>query len=198
MIGLLGAHRVGKSTLCQGLLQAGRGRYWEVPVSISQMQKYLGFDSSNQSYDWDTRKAIQLGLFAQFKELLWEHQHSTKIRTADVRMDISERTPLDLVGYLVINAPENLTAEDLAWIEDYKTNCINLTNEYYSKVFLVQPGIPYVECETSAKEDTIDKLNSVYLSMMLDSRLTVDRVVMDTEMTDLTQRILYVMENTYV
>lgn len=191
MIGLLGAHRTGKSTLCQALLSAGRGSFWEKEISISKMQKDMGYDSSNQSYDWETRKSIQSGLLdAFFKKL-----HEETITRAVVANWITERTPLDLIGYLVMNAPENPTAEDLEWIDNYIANCIALTNVNYSKVFLLQPGIEYVECATSAKEDSMDILNAIYLKTLLDPRLTVDRVIVPQEMTDLTERVLFVMEN---
>ena len=191
MIGLLGAHRTGKSTLCQALLSAGRGSFWEKEISISKMQKDMGYDSSNQSYDWETRKSIQSGLLdAFFKKL-----HEETIIRAVVANLITERTPLDLIGYLVMNAPENPTAEDLEWIDNYIANCIALTNASYSKVFLLQPGIEYVECATSAKEDSMDILNAIYLKTLLDPRLTVDRVIVPQEMTDLTERVLFVMEN---
>lgn len=191
MIGLLGAHRTGKSTLCQALLSAGRGSFWEKEISISKMQKDMGYDSSNQSYDWETRKSIQSGLLdAFFKKL-----HEETIAHAVVANLITERTPLDLIGYLVMNAPENPTAEDLEWIDNYIANCIALTNVNYSKVFLLQPGIEYVECATSAKEDSMDILNAIYLKTLLDPRLTVDRVIVPQEMTDLTERVLFVMEN---
>lgn len=191
MIGLLGAHRTGKSTLCQALLSAGRGSFWEKEISISKMQKEMGYDSSNQSYDWETRKSIQAGLLdAFFKKL-----HEPFTQSVVQHTVISERTPLDLIGYLVMNAPENPTAEDLEWIDNYIANCIALTNVKYSKVFLLQPGIEYVECATSAKEDSMDVLNAIYLKTLLDPRLTVDRVIVPQEMTDLTERVLFVMEN---
>ena len=191
MIGLLGAHRTGKSTLCQALLSAGRGSFWEKEISISKMQKDMGYDSSNQIYDWETRKSIQSGLLDAF----FKKRHEETIVHAVVANLITERTPLDLIGYLVMNAPENPTAEDLEWIDNYIANCIALTNVNYSKVFLLQPGIEYVECATSAKEDSMDILNAIYLKTLLDPRLTVDRVIVPQEMTDLTERVLFVMEN---
>lgn len=191
MIGLMGAHRTGKSTLCQALLSAGRGLLWEKEISISKMQKDLGYDSSNQSYDWDTRKSIQARLLAAFFKKIHEPYTQSVVH----HTVISERTPLDLIGYLVMNAPENPTAGDLEWIDNYIANCIALTNVNYSKVFLLQPGIEYVECATSAKEDSMDILNAIYLKTLLDPRLTVDRVIVPQEMTDLTERVLFVMEN---
>lgn len=195
MIGLIGAHRTGKTTLCQALLSAGRGSIWEKQVSISKMQKEIGYDSSNQSYDWETRKLIQSELLRKFTLVL---SGSRITRDIDERKYISERTPLDLIGYATINMPVNPTDEDIAWLDTYTARCIGATNAFYDKVFLVQPGIEYVECETSAKEDLIDNLNAVYLKVLLDPRLTVDRYIIPQEMTDLTQRVGFVQEKIYV
>ena len=50
MIGLMGAHRVGKTTLCKKLTDSSMS-YSEVEISISEMQRGMGYDSANQSYD---------------------------------------------------------------------------------------------------------------------------------------------------
>lgn len=195
MIGLMGAHRVGKSTLCEGIVRIGSGAVFELPISISKMQKELGFNSSNQSYDWETRKVIQNGLLKKFDEILLSNSITRACISQQQPKFITERTPLDLIGYLLINAPDNPTADDMQWISNYIDKCITLTNSHHEKIYLIQPGIKYVECETSAKEDSMDILNAIYLKTLLDPRLTVDRVIVPQEMTDLTERVLFVMEN---
>lgn len=191
MIGLVGAHRVGKTTLCMELL---KGPYTEVPISISKMQQRMGYISSNQLYDWETRKLIQVGLLTEFSSIL----NTSKCATGILRMQktataISERTPLDLVGYLLINVPDQLTEEDSLWIKDYISSCIDLTNEYYERVFLVQPGIAYAHDDKSAGQETIDQLNTIYLSLLIDNRLSVERVIIPEEVTDLKERVQIVV-----
>lgn len=197
MIGLMGAHRVGKTTLCKKLTDSSMG-YSEVEISISEMQRGMGYDSANQSYDWETRKKIQSRLLTLFGEILRDSANLTGVlRMQHVRIDITERTPLDLVGYLLLNAPEHVSKEDAEWIMNYINACIALTNEYYSKVILVQPGIAYVDSEKSAGEDTMDKLNAIYLSVLMDGSLTVDRVVIPSEMTDLDERMNFILRGIY-
>ena len=191
MYGLMGAHRTGKSTLCQALLYVGRGYFWEKEISISKMQRDMNYDSSNQEYDWETRKDIQSGLLYAFKNILERPQVTRQV----IHKVLTERTPLDLIGYLVLNMPDKPTDEDRAWVDTYIRMCIALTNKHYTKVFLVQPGIAYVECETSAKEESIEMLNSIYLHLLLDPKLTIDRVIIPQEMTDLRERVVFVMEN---
>lgn len=190
MIGLVGAHRVGKSTLCKGILRAANGLIEEVPISISDMQLKLGFNSSNQNYDWETRKRIQSGLLGSFIDILAKADtvYQTKINNLDV---ITERTPLDLIGYVLSNAPDDPTEEDRDWINFYITSCIKLTNIYYTKVIFVQPGIPYKHAFTSAGHDTIDKVNEALLSVIINPLLTTAVHLMPADILDHSQRVNY-------
>lgn len=194
MIGLVGAHRTGKSTLCQALQEVRQGFLKEHKISISKMQSQLGYNSSNQSYDWETRKSIQSYLLSMFESSLG----LGRIQLAQMLVRISERTPLDLIGYTVVNMPDNATQEDIEWVSAYTEKCIRLTNQYYSNIFLLQPGISYVECETSAKEDLMESLNAVYLRTFLDPRLTVEKHIVPADMLDLAERIGFVLEKAHV
>ena len=57
MLGLLGSHRVGKSTLAKAFSESSGAL--NVQMNIGALQKELGYESSNQSYDFDTRMEIQ-------------------------------------------------------------------------------------------------------------------------------------------
>ena len=62
-------------------------------------------------------------------------------------------------------------------------------------MFVLQPGIAYVDSPTSAKEDSIEKLNAIYLSLMLDSRLTIDKHIIDSNVTDINDRVTEIVTN---
>ena len=134
MIGLIGAHRVGKSYLVKELT---RGPFHELDVSISKWQKELGYDSSNMNYSWSTRQDIQLGLLRKFAEVLRDSHRQIIRAIKDTTKVITERTPLDLIGYAYLNAPPNPSESDMKWLYDYATQCILLTNEYYDQVILI-------------------------------------------------------------
>ena len=198
MIGLLGSHRVGKTTLCKALVNGNRGALSEVPISISELQRGMGYDSANQTYDWETRKNIQNKLLIAFSNILRDSMYLTGVlRAQRMSIAVSERTPLDLVGYLLLNAPEYVSEEDAAWIKNYINSCIELTNEYYRKVFLIQPGIGYVPDAKSPGQESMDKLNATYLSLLMDSKLEVERVIIPEDVTDLEERICIVMGDVY-
>lgn len=198
MIGLLGSHRVGKTTLCKALVNGNRGAFSEVPISISELHRGMGYDSANQTYDWETRKNIQNKLLVGFSNILSYCAHPVGVlRAQSMSIAVSDRTPLDLVGYLLLSAPEYVSEEDAAWIKNYINSCIELTNKYYRIVFLIQPGIGYVTDAKSPGQESMDKLNAIYLSLLMDSKLEVERVIIPEDVTDLEERICIVTGDTY-
>lgn len=190
MIGLVGAHRVGKSYLVKELT---RGPFRELEVSISKWQKELGYDSSNMNYTWETRKDIQIGLFRKFEEVLRDSRRQVIRAVVDTAKVISERTPLDLIGYAYLNAPPNPTESDMKWLYDYASLCIQLTNDYYDQVVLVQPGIEFIHDPKSASEDSVEILNAHYQNVFMDSRLKPMKFIMDRTVTDIQDRVTYVL-----
>lgn len=189
MNGFVGAHRVGKTTLCLSI-----PGYNGVSVSISEMQKKHGFDSSKQDYPFDVRIEIQETCYNEFARLLLE------INKPHFKKDpavITDRTPLDLIGYTLIHVPENIDNAQQVWLRDYIEKCINLTNSFYSNIILIQPGIPLVnDNTTSAPCDSVmmERLNSIYLSYCIDNRVSANTFMMPRELTDLDERIQYVRE----
>lgn len=190
MIGLIGAHRVGKSYLVKELT---RGPFRELEVSISKWQKELGYDSSNMDYSWETRKDIQTALLHKFAEVLYDSRHKVIRAVVDTTKVISERTPLDLIGYAYLNAPSDPAESDMTWLYDYASKCIQLTNIYYDQVVLIQPGIEFVHDPKSPSEDSVEILNAHYQNVMMDSRLEPMKFIMDRTVTDIQDRVTYVL-----
>ena len=190
-IGLTGAHRVGKSTLAEVLAKDIKAEY--MPVGISDMQAAHGYDSSKQDYPWEERKKIQELLLREFSEqLLGLRIYHTKYLNRLLK--VTDRTPLDLVGYVMWSFPENPTKEDIAWLENYIHLCIELTNRNYRGIALVQPGIPLVSSPTSAAADAemIETFNQCYLSLFLDPRLCIKKFIIPRELIDTDKRSLAV------
>ena len=190
-IGLTGAHRVGKSTLAKVLAKDMKAEY--TPVGISDMQAAYGYDSSKQDYPWEERKKIQELLLRDFSG----HLLGLRIyRAESLRglLKITDRTPLDLVGYAMWSFPDNPTKEDTAWLENYIQLSIELTNRNYRGVALVQPGIPLVSSPTSAAADAemIETFNQCYLSLFLDPRLRIKKFIIPRELIDIDKRSLAV------
>ena len=208
MIGLLGAHRVGKSTLALTAAAAFNLKY--IPVSISKMQEKHGFDSSNQSYSFEDRMMIQEHIYYEFQSLLSATAAGAHfVQTANVRLTrdvpkvngiIFDRTPLDLIGYTLIHVGDQLTENQSTWLLNYINGCIDLTNKYFTSVIQIQPGIPLVSADTSAKASLgmIEHLNAIYMAYLLDPRVRIKRDLMPREITDLEDRLNFLKENQHV
>lgn len=195
MIGLVGAHRVGKSTLAKYLAEKTGRKY--VPVSISDMQKKHGYDSSRQDYPFEIRMIIQEHLLKEFTEKLVIMPSMYKIIALEHYQEpklVFDRTPLDLIGYTLIHVNDQLTDEQSQWLLEYIERCIKLTNEYFDGVMLVQPGIPLVTDNTTSSKASagiIEHLNAIYTSYMIDPRVRSSTAILPRDMLDLDDRANY-------
>lgn len=192
MLGLIGAHRVGKSTLMNSL-----DGFDKVQISIGDMQKSIGYDSSKQDYSFKDRMIIQKRLLSLFKDKLLRITHTTRVIRSVSKVVVTDRTPLDLIGYTLNSFPENSTNEEQVWLRNYIQACIDLTNEFYTNIVLIQPGIPLVkDNDTSAECDPvfIERLNAIYLSYLMDNRVKPNTYAMPRDLTDLAERVQYIKE----
>ncbi|WP_151708854.1 hypothetical protein [Acinetobacter brisouii] len=180
MLGLVGAHRTGKTTLAEVFSQKTGALL--VKMDISSIQRELGYDSANQSYDFDTRMTIQEALLQRFNAIYATHKGKDAV---------CDRTPLDLIGYTLGVVDDTLTPEQSNRVQRYISQCIDSANCNFASIVLVQPGIKIVESEKSAKSIAayIEKLNMIYLGVLCDERLKIQRNYLPKWMTDLDRRV---------
>lgn len=193
LFGFCGAHRTGKSTLAECMATMGF-RY--VPVNISKMQKDIGYNSAYQDYSWRDRVTIQAHLLNSFQTLLMETKNT--VRPAVVRAEplvVMDRTPIDLIGYAMWSFPKDATEADHKWMQEYIYACMHLTNTFFDKVILVQPGIHLIPSETSAPADgdMVEQFNQCYLAQFLSPQLTTTSVIIPREITELKERLAFIM-----
>lgn len=139
-IGLTGAHRAGKSRLAKEFSEL-RKQFAFLQTSASQVFKDMGLNPAVE-YPFDVRMDIQEKILevtaSQYRAMLGQSF-------------IADRTPIDMLAYTLAEVrPENLTPELNARLEKYAANCINLTNEIFAILVIVQPGIPVVAEEGKA------------------------------------------------
>lgn len=140
IIALSGSHRTGKTTLTKAYAER-HPVFTQVSVSISSMQAEIGYQSSIQNYGWEIRRYIQSHLLKSFTRLIVELDKSSDY--------ILDRSPLDLIVYLLKSVPQHPSQADSDFILDYIKQCIELNNLIDTTVVL-QPGIPLVSADTSA------------------------------------------------
>lgn len=194
MIGLLGAHRTGKSTLMYEFVKK-HPTVKATTFNVGALQKELGFNSNKQDYPFDVLMQIQEHLILRFEQHL-EGLEKIDAVLRQESMYISDRTPLDLIGYTMIHANGNLSKVQSDWLIDYVDKCIQLTNKYYDKLILIQPGIrPVKDNDTSAEPilGFMEHLNAIYLSYMIDNRVTPQKLIMPRDLLDLQQRVEFIL-----
>ena len=190
IVGLLGAHRTGKTTLAKATAEASGIRFMQ--VQLSEAQRILGFDSSKQDYAFKERRQIQEGLLNYMAELLAASANGNVIY---------DRTPLDLIGYTVSLANSNvLDHDDELWLQKFIADCHALTNHYFHKVFLVQPGIPleYSPKSAAPQPGYVNHLNYIYLGVVYELNMRTTAYVIPVWITDLDQRINFILKNSGV
>lgn len=180
MLGLLGSHRVGKSTLAKAFSESSGAL--NIQMNIGALQKELGYESSNQSYDFDTRMEIQEYLLKRFSEIYTSFKGMGAV---------CDRTPLDLIGYTMLAVDDSLSDAQSDRLMRYVEDCINLTNEHFTAIVLLQPGVPLSTADTSAKScpALMEKLNMIYLGAITDERTIVPHFYIPRSMTSLEQRL---------
>lgn len=180
MLGLIGSHRVGKTTLAESYAEHTGSEL--VRVSVSKMVAETGYDSS-LTYDFDTRMEIQNHVLDSMAKLFAFHAGSPAV---------ADRTPLDALLYTVSTiGPYTCNDQQSKWLKEYMDRCFDLTNRHFGVVLAVQPGIPLVECETSHRANPayIEHLNALALGFISDERLKVPHYFMPRHIVKLETRV---------
>jgi hypothetical protein len=133
-IGFAGAHRTGKTTLAKEVAKSTGIRFFETNVSQAPVWKEI-HASPSDSFTFSERVEIQHRLMDYLG-----YQYAAQTEEAYV----VDRTPLDILGYLFANLDH--TCSNL-WSDSAKsliTRSIYLVDNFFDRIFLVQPGIQTV------------------------------------------------------
>jgi hypothetical protein len=179
MIGLCGAHRTGKSTLARAFSEQSGVPY--VEVRTGDIYAACGLDPK-LDYDFETRLAVQVKVL-EGAVALYRH--------AGVQF-IADRTPLDFLAYTMADVlRETVRGRAEAAFSDYMRACIAATNEHFTSLFLVQPGIPLQEAPGKAPANLpyMEHLNTLLFGLLADPRIEISHWFMPRNVLDLEQRI---------
>lgn len=181
MIGLTGAHRTGKTTLGRAFSE----KWVEYPflqTSVSQTFKDMGLDPSG-SHSFDVRMDIQNRVLeaaaAQYRSMAGEPF-------------ITDRTPIDFLAYTLAEVgPTTLTPELGLRLSKYIKDCINLTNEIFSTLIIVQPGIDVIpgECKGSLSPMYIEHVAHLIMGITASEAIGAEHFFVPRSMTDIDKRI---------
>lgn len=182
MIGLVGAHRVGKTTLAREFAKEQRIAFLQ--TNTSAIFKAVGMDPK-VDYPLSTRIALQHvileGLVKQYE-----------MAAQKARLWITDRTPLDTAAYMLADVTrENCAGEGLSdTVVSYVEECIKVTNRFFGVLVLVQPGIEPVEEEGKAPAVPAyqEHFNHLAFGLLMDERLNQRHFFIKRHITDLEER----------
>jgi predicted ATPase len=184
MIGICGAQRVGKSTLAQAFAQKHELTF--VKTSTSEVFAALGRDPKVE-YPIDERISIQEAILYAI-----EKQYAAARKRHPVF--VCDRTPLDLAMYMLADIQRSTLAgqpEVAGLVLDYVSRCFDSTNQWFSTVVMLQPGIKLVDepGKAPACPVNIEHLNTIIGGLMLDQRLISRHYMIPRKYTNLEQRV---------
>lgn len=181
IIGISGAHRVGKSTLAKRYAEKHGVQFLETSASACFAE--LGLDPA-KTYDFKTRLDVQ--------ELILE-RFETIYKGASVASGaITDRTPLDLIAYTVADAVGDVVpADQQARFARYVSKCFEVLNKYFAFVVIVAPGVQIVEAEGKGALNMayIEHLHTLFRGLVVDDRMTAKSYHLPRRSTDLEERL---------
>lgn len=179
MIGLLGAHRVGKTTLAKAYAEKHKISFLETNVG-GIMAKY-GF-KFREPMTFDKRLDMQETVLMEV----------TQLYKGAPGNSITDRTPLDFIAYTMAEVTgESVPAELEERYERFINECYAITNYFFSVLTLVQPGIPVVDEPGKASLSLAyrEHLNTIFLGILASERVKVAHWHYRRETLDLETRV---------
>lgn len=182
LIGLVGAHRVGKTTLAKKCAEEFGIDY--IPASVSATFARLGV-SPRYPFTFRERLKVQIEVLKD-ADAAWSRGNQS--------IGISDRTPIDMMAYTLAEVgPETLAgdAELEELLHDYIQTCKQVTRRHFKALVVVRPGIPIVDDATKASPCPfyINHLDRMMTGFVMDRDLQCDVSIMRAYQTDLDVRV---------
>lgn len=182
MLGLSGAHRVGKSTLGKALGEVTNLDYLPLPP----IMKELGY-RQDVDYSFSERLVIQDKILNRAAEI-WR-DHPTPF--------VCDRTPLDMAAYTIADAlRSNVSPEDDLLLMEYIEKCYRVVSTFFDTVLIIAPGIPFVADPDKPPRNDAYQHHIHYLiqGFCWDDRLRSNVAFMPRQITDHGQRVQFAGE----
>lgn len=175
-IGLSGAHRTGKTSICQRLSEKNPIPF--LRTSAKAAAEEYGFDVNNPG-----SLADRLG-WQEFLLTRFEEQYATQDG-----LFFADRTPLDMAAYMMADVTAGeIDPEIDKRIDSYVSRCLAMTDRFFAAVVIIQPGIAHVPVDGSPAPNRAyqEKLNALMLGLA--PRLDRPHYIIGRNVTDFQER----------
>lgn len=182
-LGLVGAHRTGKTTTCLRLVET-RQSFKFFRSSAAGTYTRRGWDPQLVKTMKD-RLDIQADILSDYRKQYLEAESSL----SEGEILVTDRTPLDFAMYTIADASQHCDDSHFESFRTYISDCIEATNQLFSTVCLIQPGIPIVHEEGKAAPNSlyIEHLN--WIALALQEEVKCQKQVMPRVILDLEHRV---------
>lgn len=182
-IGICGSHRTGKTTLAQAI-----ATQLNIPFAVtstSEVFKQHGLDPA-QPLEFENRLWIQQKVLLA-GEQIWQQHKATGF--------VTDRTPIDMMAYTLADIQGDTTV-DFSALQDYLTDCFQITNQYFSQLFIIQPAISlvYEMGKAALNKAYIEHLNSLIIGLCHDEQSRIKTTIIKRETINLAERIKLILQ----
>ena len=179
-LGIHGSHRTGKSTLAtEYSLETGAPL---LLVNSGDVFSRLSLDPSKH-LSADERLSVQEAILDNAEDLY----------AGEKDYFIADRTPLDMLAYalLDLSAADNISELQQKRFERYQKRCIDVTNRYFSLLFLIQPGIPMRDAPGKGKFCAVNQscLNEIMKGLLINGDLAPASRILNSEVLGVKDRL---------
>lgn len=187
MIGLAGAHRVGKTTLAKAFAEAAGIPYLDLSFSQEILHE-MGLTSLSQI------NSIEQRLYHQLRRM----QLTENALIGWKELFVTDRTPLDVAAYAIADFGQTMSEQQIATAQKIVEEGYRITNARFKVLVHVYPGIPYVADEGKPTPNAAyqEHIHALITGMLADTRNRVGYYYLDRDTTDADDR-LKAMGNIY-
>ena len=181
-IGFMGVHRSGKTTLAKIVAEEIEVPFHKAFVSDVFHKTTL---LPSEEMEFSERLEIQNRILSA---------HIESWQSAETHF-VTDRTPLCMLTYLMADVSpwyEYSVLEDIR-VQEYARKCYEATNQFFSAIILLQPGIPIQneigKATAKATVPYMEMFNSLALGHLYDERCHTGKFFLRRGVTDLDQRV---------
>ncbi len=180
-VGLVGAHRVGKTTTAEHLQEAIGKPFIRTDVTGT-------FEKAGK----DPRVVEPFSNRLDVQELILEACIEQWKGETDF---ITDRTPLDFLMYTYCDIVGK-TEVDHDRLLAYREACLKACYDHFDRLFVIQPAVPIVEVTGKAlcNKSYIDELNYMAIGLLFELHHTIGAYVVPKPLLSIEERISFIRE----